>query len=140
MVLIILLPTLAAINLVACFFFWRRKRPLSKAKQSDPSYFADEEDNENVDSMLIDISTLRVATGDFADSNKLGDGGFGAVYKGILPDGDEIAVKRLSKSSTQGVEELKNELSLVAKLRHKNLVTLLGVCLEQQERLLVYEC
>ena len=89
--------------------------------------------------MLIDISTLRVATWDFADSNKLGDGGFGAVYKGILPDGDEIAVKRLSKSSTQGVEELKNELSLVAKLRHKNLVTLLGVCLEQQERLLVYE-
>ncbi|KAM3413130.1 hypothetical protein ACQJBY_004350 [Aegilops geniculata] len=139
MVLIILLPTLAAINLVACFFFWRRKRPLPKTKQSDPSYFADEEDNESVDSMLIDISTLRVATGDFADSNKLGDGGFGAVYKGILPDGDEIAVKRLSKSSTQGVEELKNELSLVAKLRHKNLVTLLGVCLEQQERLLVYE-
>nr|BAJ90405.1 predicted protein [Hordeum vulgare subsp. vulgare] len=139
MVLIILLPTLAAINLVACFFFWRRKRPLAKAKQSDPSYFADEEDDDGVDSMLIDISTLRVATGDFADSNKLGDGGFGAVYKGILPDGDEIAVKRLSKSSTQGVEELKNELSLVAKLRHKNLVTLLGVCLEQQERLLVYE-
>ncbi|KAM3300527.1 hypothetical protein ACQJBY_041508 [Aegilops geniculata] len=139
MVLIILLPTLAAINLVACFFFWRRKRPLAKTKHSDPSYFADEEDNQSVDSMLIDISTLRVATGDFADSNKLGDGGFGAVYKGILPDGDEIAVKRLSKSSTQGVEELKNELSLVAKLRHKNLVTLLGVCLEQQERLLVYE-
>uniref|UniRef100_A0A453A164 Protein kinase domain-containing protein n=1 Tax=Aegilops tauschii subsp. strangulata TaxID=200361 RepID=A0A453A164_AEGTS len=122
-----------------CFFFWRRKRPLPKTKQSDPSYFADEEDNQSVDSMLIDISTLRVATGDFADSNKLGDGGFGAVYKGILPDGDEIAVKRLLKSSTQGVEELKNELSLVAKLRHKNLVTLLGVCLEQQERLLVYE-
>ncbi|XP_037473719.1 cysteine-rich receptor-like protein kinase 6 [Triticum dicoccoides] len=109
------------------------------ASTEDPSYFADEEDNESVDSMLIDISTLRVATGNFADSNKLGDGGFGAVYKGILPDGDEIAVKRLSKSSTQGVEELKNELSLVAKLRHKNLVTLLGVCLEQQERLLVYE-
>ncbi|XBJ20958.1 hypothetical protein VPH35_011685 [Triticum aestivum] len=109
------------------------------ASTKDPSYFADEEDNESVDSMLIDISTLRVATGNFADSNKLGDGGFGAVYKGILPDGDEIAVKRLSKSSTQGVEELKNELSLVAKLRHKNLVTLLGVCLEQQERLLVYE-
>jgi serine/threonine protein kinase len=48
-------------------------------------------------------------------------------------------VKRLSKSSTQGLEELKNELALVAKLKHKNLVTLVGVCLEQQERLLVYE-
>jgi serine/threonine protein kinase len=59
--------------------------------------------------------------------------------QGTLPNGEEIAVKRLSKSSTQGVEELKNELALVAKLKHKNLVTLVGVCLEQQERLLVYE-
>lgn len=89
--------------------------------------------------MMIGISTLRTATGDFAASNKLGEGGFGAVYKGTLPDGEEIAVKRMSKSSAQGVEELKNELALVAKLSHKNLVRLIGVCLEQQERLLVYE-
>jgi serine/threonine protein kinase len=61
------------------------------------------------------------------------------LSQGTLPDGKEIAVKRLSKNSTQGVEELQNELSSVAKLEHKNLVTLLGVCLEQQERLLVYE-
>jgi hypothetical protein len=59
--------------------------------------------------------------------------------QGVLPDGDEIAVKRLSASSTQGVDELKNELALVAKLKHKNLVRLVGVCLERQERLLVYE-
>jgi serine/threonine protein kinase len=59
--------------------------------------------------------------------------------QGVLPDGDEIAVKRLSDSSTQGEDELKNELALVAKLKHKNLVMLVGVCLEQQERLLVYE-
>ncbi|KAG2556909.1 hypothetical protein PVAP13_8NG211900 [Panicum virgatum] len=109
------------------------------AAGGDPVYSAEAEDMETVDSMMIDVSTLRAATGDFDEINKLGEGGFGVVYKGVLPDGDEIAVKRLSRSSTQGVEELKNELALVARLKHKNLVRLVGVCLEQQERLLVYE-
>ncbi|CAM0870572.1 unnamed protein product [Alopecurus aequalis] len=135
---IILLPIVAAISLVACFFFSRRRGALIGEKQTYPIYSAETEDVETVDSIMIDISTLRAATGDFAESNKLG-GGFGAVYKGMLPDGEEIAVKRMSKSSTQGVDELKNELALVAKLSHKNLVRLIGVCLEQQERLLVYE-
>uniref|UniRef100_A0A0E0I1Q2 Uncharacterized protein n=1 Tax=Oryza nivara TaxID=4536 RepID=A0A0E0I1Q2_ORYNI len=140
LVLIILLPIIAAVNLVVCFCVWRRKRPvITKAKQTNANYYAEADDVDSVDSMLMDISTLRAATGDFAESNKLGEGGFGAVYKGVLPDGNEIAVKRLSKSSTQGVQELKNELALVAKLRHKNLVSFVGVCLEQHERLLVYE-
>ncbi|KAF2923228.1 cysteine-rich receptor-like protein kinase 6 [Oryza sativa Japonica Group] len=140
LVLIILLPTIAAINVVVGLCFWRRRRrPVTEAKRTYANYSTEAEDIENLDSMLIDISILRSATGDFAESNKLGEGGFGAVYKGVLPDGYEIAVKRLSKSSTQGVEELKNELALVAKLKHKNLVSLVGVCLEQQERLLVYE-
>ncbi|TKW15025.1 hypothetical protein SEVIR_5G204300v4 [Setaria viridis] len=138
-VLAVVLAVLAALNLVACLCFWRRRqrqrrRPTAEAKKP---YQA--EDVEMVDSMMMDVSTLRTATGDFDESNKLGEGGFGAVYKGILPDGDEIAVKRLSDSSTQGEDELKNELALVAKLKHKNLVMLVGVCLEQQERLLVYE-
>uniref|UniRef100_A0ACD5WKZ4 Uncharacterized protein n=1 Tax=Avena sativa TaxID=4498 RepID=A0ACD5WKZ4_AVESA len=139
MVPIILLPIVAAISLVACFFFWRRQGPPSEEKKPYLSYSAEVEDVESADWMMIDISTLRVATEDFAESRKLGEGGFGAVYKGTLPNGEEIAVKRMSKNSTQGVEELKNELALVAKLSHKNLVRLIGVCLEQQERLLVYE-
>ncbi|KAL5197761.1 hypothetical protein ABZP36_001273 [Zizania latifolia] len=139
LVLIILLPIIASINLVVCICVWRRRRPVTKAKHTSASYYAETEDIDSVDSMLIDISTLRNATGDFAESNKLGEGGFGAVYKGVLPNGNEIAVKRLSKSSAQGVGELKNELALVAKLKHKNLVSLVGVCLEEQERLLVYE-
>ncbi|CAL5062373.1 unnamed protein product [Urochloa decumbens] len=136
----ILLPVVAALNLVVCFCFWGRRRSAAQAKQQPhPRFSTETEDIEMVDSMLIDVSTLRAATANFAESNKLGQGGFGTVYKGVLPNGDEIAVKRLSQSSTQGVEELKNELALVAKLKHKNLARLVGVCLEQQERLLVYE-
>jgi len=60
-------------------------------------------------------------------------------YQGKLPDGEQIAVKRLSQGSRQGIGELKNELLLVAKLHHKNLVRLVGVCLEEHERLVVYE-
>ncbi|CAN1224398.1 G-type lectin S-receptor-like serine/threonine-protein kinase At4g27290 [Linum perenne] len=69
----------------------------------------------------------------------LGQGGFGSVYKGCLPDGLEIAVKRLSKNSGQGIEEFKNEIRLIAKLQHRNLVKLLGCCMEGDEQILVYE-
>ncbi|GMH19485.1 hypothetical protein Nepgr_021326 [Nepenthes gracilis] len=86
-----------------------------------------------------DLSTLQIATDNFSDKNKIGKGGFGVVYKGILENGDEIAVKRLSCGSDQGVEEFKNEVVLVAKLQHKNLVRMLGFCLAGEEKLLVYE-
>ncbi|CAL9135872.1 unnamed protein product, partial [Musa textilis] len=90
-----------------------------------------------IESLLFRLATLRVATVNFAEANKLGEGGFGAVYKGLLPDGRVIAVKRLLNSG-QGLGELKNELLLVAKLQHRNLVKLLGVCLEE-ETMIVYE-
>nr|XP_033515333.1 receptor-like serine/threonine-protein kinase SD1-8 isoform X2 [Nicotiana tomentosiformis] len=88
---------------------------------------------------LFDLSTLAVATEDFSDANKLGQGGFGCVYKGIIDEGQEIAVKRLSKNSGQGVEEFKNELRLIARLQHRNLVRLLGCCVEMEEKMLIYE-
>uniref|UniRef100_A0A1J3G1P3 Cysteine-rich receptor-like protein kinase 17 n=2 Tax=Noccaea caerulescens TaxID=107243 RepID=A0A1J3G1P3_NOCCA len=91
------------------------------------------------ESVKFDLKTIEVATSNFAESNKLGEGGFGDVYKGVLPDGTEVAVKRLSKTSGQGAEEFKNEAVLVTKLQHRNLVRLLGFCLEGEEKILVYE-
>ncbi|GLT49855.1 hypothetical protein SLA2020_233830, partial [Shorea laevis] len=86
-----------------------------------------------------DLSTIRDATNNFSDENKLGQGGFGAVYKGRLANGQEVAVKRLSMNSGQGDLEFKNEVQLVARLQHRNLVKLHGFCLEGRERLLIYE-
>uniref|UniRef100_J3MLQ1 Protein kinase domain-containing protein n=2 Tax=Oryza brachyantha TaxID=4533 RepID=J3MLQ1_ORYBR len=96
------------------------------------------EDFETIRSNLLSLSSLQEATDNFDENKILGEGGFGAVYKGLL-SGQEVAVKRLSKGSNQGLEELKNELILVAKLHHKNLVRLVGFCLEEGERMLVYE-
>ncbi|GKB67112.1 cysteine-rich receptor-like protein kinase 10 [Tanacetum coccineum] len=88
---------------------------------------------------LFKFRTIEVATNNFSAENKLGEGGFGPVYKGELQDGKEIAVKRLSSNSGQGVQEFKTEVQLIIKLQHKNLVRLLGYCIKRSERLLVYE-
>nr|GLL48985.1 G-type lectin S-receptor-like serine/threonine-protein kinase At4g27290 [Ipomoea trifida] len=88
---------------------------------------------------LFDLSTISRATNNFSENNKLGEGGFGAVYKGVLDNKEEIAVKRLSKTSKQGVLEFKNEVICIAKLQHRNLVKLLGCCIQGEETLLVYE-
>ncbi|KAL6184350.1 hypothetical protein ACLB2K_045752 [Fragaria x ananassa] len=88
---------------------------------------------------IYDFDSILIATNSFSITNKLGQGGFGPVYKGILPEGKEIAVKRLSSSSGQGVEEFKNEMLLISNLQHKNLVRIMGCCIEEDEKLLVYE-
>ncbi|XP_074579771.1 receptor-like serine/threonine-protein kinase SD1-7 [Curcuma longa] len=86
-----------------------------------------------------DLCTIKTATNNFSDGNKLGEGGFGVVYKGQLEDAQKIAVKKLSKNSSQGPNEFQNELSLIAKLQHRNLVRLLGCCIEGSERLIILE-
>ncbi|KAL6871520.1 hypothetical protein ACP4OV_014349 [Aristida adscensionis] len=88
---------------------------------------------------LYDFPELAAATEHFSDENRLGRGGFGPVYKGRLGDGSEIAVKRLSAQSGQGLQEFKNEIQLIAKLQHTNLVRLVGCCVQEEEKMLVYE-
>ncbi|KAG6695126.1 hypothetical protein I3842_09G080600 [Carya illinoinensis] len=133
-VIIIVVPTVAFVVLIisVCVYL-RVRRPREKVE----SHYVDE--IRSVESLLFDFGTISLATDNFSEANKLGQGGFGAVYKGKLSDGQVIAVKRLSKNSGQGDLEFKNEVLLVAKLQHRNLVRLLGFCLERKERLLVYE-
>ncbi|KAG4381837.1 hypothetical protein GLYMA_15G226500v4 [Glycine max] len=87
----------------------------------------------------IQLITILETTNNFSEASKLGEGGFGPVYKGILPDGRQVAVKRLSRASNQGSEEFKNEVTFIAKLQHCNLVRLLACCLDENEKILVYE-
>ncbi|XP_058211363.1 G-type lectin S-receptor-like serine/threonine-protein kinase B120 [Rhododendron vialii] len=94
----------------------------------------------DVDLPLFSFASVSAATDNFSDANKLGEGGFGPVYKGKLLKGYEVAVKRLSRKSGQGLEELQNEAMLIAKLQHNNLVRLLGCCIEKDEKILIYEC
>ncbi|MFS7980404.1 putative protein kinase RLK-Pelle-DLSV family [Helianthus anomalus] len=93
----------------------------------------------NAESLQYSFSLVKVATNDFSEDNKLGQGGFGAIYKGTLEDRRDIAVKRLARDSGQGDVEFQNEVLLVAKLQQRNLVRLLGFSIEGSEKLLVYE-
>ncbi|XP_015170171.1 G-type lectin S-receptor-like serine/threonine-protein kinase At4g27290 [Solanum tuberosum] len=110
-----------------------------KNKKTDKHTGGSEVGNKDLELPLFDLVTVTTATENFSSANVIGEGGFGQVYKGILPDGLEIAVKKLSTYSGQGVQELKNEIALISKLQHRNLVKLLGCCLEGEEKMLIYE-
>ncbi|XP_010927624.1 G-type lectin S-receptor-like serine/threonine-protein kinase LECRK3 isoform X2 [Elaeis guineensis] len=119
-------------------FLWKKNRkqvptlgiPITSSKESRGM---------DLELNLYDMFTIESATDNFSINNKLGEGGFGPVYKGRLDDGQEIAVKRLSTDSVQGLKEFKNEVMLIAKLQHKNLVRILGCCIQGEERMLIYE-
>uniref|UniRef100_A0A0D9Y2Q9 Protein kinase domain-containing protein n=1 Tax=Oryza glumipatula TaxID=40148 RepID=A0A0D9Y2Q9_9ORYZ len=89
-------------------------------------------------SLFIELPVLEAATRGFSDDNLLGRGGFGPVYKGVLENGQEIAVKKLSLESRQGVREFLNEVRLLLKVQHRNLVSLLGCCASSGHKMLVY--
>ncbi|KAL9346766.1 hypothetical protein Peur_061619 [Populus x canadensis] len=153
-VIISLTVVVGAIAIAICVFYsWRwidRKRKskkvfLSKRKVGYP-ILSDEhmiQDNLNHGKLqelpVFSLQTLIAATDNFNTANKLGQGGFGPVYKGKLSDGQEIAVKRLSRSSGQGFDEFMNEVVVISKLQHRNLVRILGCCVEGEEKMLLYE-
>uniref|UniRef100_A0A7N0ULG0 Receptor-like serine/threonine-protein kinase n=1 Tax=Kalanchoe fedtschenkoi TaxID=63787 RepID=A0A7N0ULG0_KALFE len=88
---------------------------------------------------MFSFEVLAGATNNFDAANKLGQGGFGPVYMGVSPDGKRLAVKRLSRNSGQGLKEFMNEVEVISKLQHQNLVRLLGCCIERDEKMPVYE-
>lgn len=142
-VVIIVVSIFSAIILIVgiCMILrWRnrkQKRPLRKFESVALGDASD--DISSVNTIQFDFDVIKDATNDFSSENKLGQGGFGVVYRGKLPNGQHIAVKRLAHNSQQGDVEFKNEVLLVVKLQHRNLVRLLGFCLQGSERLLIYE-
>ncbi|KAK7390349.1 hypothetical protein VNO78_25654 [Psophocarpus tetragonolobus] len=133
---IIIVTSIAATLVVTLAIFFICRRIIADKSKTKENM---ERQLEDLDVPLFDLITITNATNNFSSYNKIGEGGFGPVYKGRLVDGKEIAVKRLSTSSGQGTNEFITEVKLIAKLQHRNLVKLLGCCFGQQEKLLVYE-
>ncbi|KAK7272324.1 hypothetical protein RJT34_28843 [Clitoria ternatea] len=158
---LILIAILGGLAILACtiiaFVIVRRKKrahKLDKASTQVQESLYDSErhvkgliglgslEEKNIDGIEVPCYTFAsivAATDNFSDSNKLGRGGYGHVYKGRFPGGQDIAVKRLSSVSTQGLQEFKNEVVLIAKLQHRNLVRLRGYCIKGDEKILLYE-
>eukprot|EP00253_Pinus_taeda_P011959 PITA_11959 len=131
--------------MVCLFAMWRRlksaisPRPITHAQKEETQDNDPESTLLKQEQIVFTLEALAEATDNFDENKKLGEGGFGPVYKGITRDGKEIAVKKLSVRSGQGKREFMNEVQLVANVQHRNLVKLLGCCAEGPDRLLVYE-
>nr|XP_028959365.1 G-type lectin S-receptor-like serine/threonine-protein kinase CES101 [Malus domestica] len=142
---VIAIPTALLLTMFCIFGYLLRRRMLSggdRAGKQNTWLFFDEPHQENMgkhDLSIFTYESILTATSNFSEENKLGEGGFGPVYKGKLETGREIAVKRLSKSSGQGNMGFKNELILIHELQHTNLVQLFGFCSHEDERMLIYE-
>ncbi|BFG29361.1 hypothetical protein CerSpe_156340 [Prunus speciosa] len=132
---VVLISVLSAVSLLiflgfSCWYIILKKRRKKRASRDS---------KEDLELPMFDFDTIATATNNFSHANKLGEGGFGPVYKAKLSPEEFIAVKRLSKDSGQGIEEFKNEVTMIAKLQHWNLVKLLGCCIQGEERMLIYE-
>ncbi|KAL0916868.1 hypothetical protein M5K25_014415 [Dendrobium thyrsiflorum] len=124
-----------------CYFLWRKKKT---ANLKEEEHYADDIDDGEFEKgrgpKKFPFGDLAAATKNFADQLKLGEGGFGSVYRGFLAEPKiEVAIKRVSKESQQGKKEYISEVKIISRLRHRNLVQLVGWCHERKELLLVYE-
>ncbi|PRQ50992.1 putative protein kinase RLK-Pelle-DLSV family [Rosa chinensis] len=124
--------------LLVGYYVYRRRTKLKETEKREENLKKKGVQKEDLELPIFNMSTIARATDNFSDYMKLGEGGFGPVYRGTLADGQEIAVKRLSSSSGQGFNEFMNEIKLIAKLQHRNLVKILGCCV-QEEKMLMYE-
>ncbi|KAB1206440.1 Cysteine-rich receptor-like protein kinase 25 [Morella rubra] len=129
--------TVSVVLFIVMVFCFLIRKAINKFYKLDDENVANE--IRNVECSQFEFRAIEIATNNFSNDNKLGEGGFGKVYEGTLPDEKEIAVKRLSISSRQGAVEFRNEVMVVAKLQHRNLVRLLGFCMTKEEKILVYE-
>ncbi|RZC64304.1 hypothetical protein C5167_008000 [Papaver somniferum] len=123
-------------------FLWLKKRGRSSRKNDAETANSDvnSEFEKGTGPKRFSYRELEYATNNFDEGGKLGEGGFGGVYKGFLSDMNlNIAVKRVSKGSKQGIKEYQPEVRIISNLRHRNLVQLIGWCHERDDLLLVYE-
>ncbi|KAF3971177.1 hypothetical protein CMV_005199 [Castanea mollissima] len=128
---------LALVLVVTAAVFIMRKKILKKRRER--KLVGDLLATLNKSKLNFSYEILERATNFFHSSNKLGQGGSGSVYKGVLPDGRVVAVKRLFFNSVQWVDHFFNEVNLISDIHHKNLVKLLGCSITGPESLLVYE-
>ncbi|XP_028065590.1 G-type lectin S-receptor-like serine/threonine-protein kinase SD1-1 isoform X1 [Camellia sinensis] len=143
-VILALLFRLLLLGISITLYLRKKKKNLQLNREGNLMHnseqgYNDKSQKEDLELPLFDLAVIANSTNNFSIDNKLGEGGFGPVYKGILKGGQEIAVKRLSKNSSQGLNEFKNEVICIAKLQHRNLVKLLGCCIQGEEKMLIYE-
>ncbi|KAL7585111.1 hypothetical protein Lser_V15G45967 [Lactuca serriola] len=141
--LVIPLVVAVALFAVLAFVLWRWKKKKSLKDEDNELGFDIDMNYEfemGTGAKRFSYQELTHSTSEFSENEKLGEGGFGGVYRGFLKDSNTyIAVKRVSKSSKQGIKEYASEVKIISRLRHRNLVQLIGWCHEKGVLLLVYE-